>query len=89
MTQDEFNIFLLSSAILCFVLAAVNLLRRKSRGSGAHWLSAACAVLGGAILAVRQNLPMPMIVALGVVVFVLLVIDFAVRARDRHPGSKS
>jgi hypothetical protein len=80
MTRPEFEFFLLCSAILCLVLAIFNVARPRSRR---YFLSAAFLAVGGGIILVRQSADVGGVVAAGALAFVLLVVDFSLRARNQ------
>ncbi len=84
MTREEFDLFLLFAAGLCGVMAVINLLRRKKRGTSAFFLAGAFVAVGVTILLYRAQI-MWAVSLVGFVAFALLVGDFAVRSRDRLP----
>jgi len=88
MTRPEFDFFLLFGASLCLVLAIVNTLRVRSRGLAGYFLSGACLAFGGAMLLYRAGADSRFVTLVGTLAFVMLVGDFAARARDRSaPGA--
>jgi len=90
MTREEFDFFLLCSSGLCLLMAIVNLLRHKARGSSAYFMAAAFVAVGGALMLYRARAETWAVGIVGAIAFVCLVADFAVRARDQvPPGGKA
>lgn len=86
MTQAEFGMFLLGSAILCLIMALVNALRVRARGSSALLMSGAFIAVGAGLMIHRGGGGTEATMAMGAVAFILLVADLMVRARNQTPG---
>ena len=83
MTQQEFSLFLLGSAILCAVMAIFNLVRAQKKGTRGYFLSAAFIAVGAALLLYRSGYSTTVIFAIGALAFMFLVGDFVVRAKSQ------
>ncbi len=79
MTDQENQIFLLSSTLLCAIMAIFNLVRFRKRGISAYFLSSAFLVMGGVIYLFRTNAPSLAIEGSAVVLLLLLGADFIIR----------
>jgi hypothetical protein len=82
MTSAEFEVFLSGAMWVCAVMAIVVALRAKARGPSAYVMSVAFLAVGGVLYLVKTQASQGWIIAGAVVVAVLLVVDFALRARD-------
>lgn len=80
MSQAELNPVLIGGVAICAVMAVVSSLRFKSRGVSAYIMAFAFAVLGGAMLLVYFQAPMPIILLSIIILILLLAADFAARA---------
>jgi hypothetical protein len=85
-TRSEFDLFLLASAALCLVMAMLNLLRVKSRGASAYFLSGAFLAMAALLWQWRESAATGLLIALGALVFLLLIGDAFVRFR-REEGT--
>lgn len=83
MTNEEFNLFLLGSAILCAMMAVFNIFRARKKGSSGYLLSGAFVAVGTALLLYRSGFSATVVSAVGVVAFVFLVADFMLRAKNQ------
>jgi hypothetical protein len=82
MNLSDMDSFFVAGAVLCAIMAVVSALRHKKRGLSAYIMAVGFLVLGSNMLMLRMRAPEPLIV-LGCVVLVLLLIgDFAVRAAN-------
>jgi hypothetical protein len=80
LTSGEFELFLTGAMALCALMAIVVLFRVRSRGAAALVMSLAFLALGGVLYLLRIAAPQSWIIALSVLVAVLLLVDFLLRA---------
>lgn len=89
MTRGELDLFLSVVAALCGGMSVLNIVLVKRRGTTALVLSAAFLVLGFSIFAYRSQGVSTGVIAGGVIVIALLIVDFVLRAgnaeRKRNP----
>ncbi len=83
MTRAEFDLFLLSSAILCLIMAIFNAVRPRKRSFA---LSGAFLAVAATLILYRQDAEQGVVIAAGAVAFIFLVADFMVKARNHVPG---
>lgn len=80
MNDAPINPALIGGVVICAVMAVVSSLRFKSRGVSAYIMAFAFVVLGGAMLLVYLQAPMPILLLSIVILVLLLGADFAARA---------
>jgi hypothetical protein len=85
-TSSEFDVFLSGAAWICALMAIVVLFRVRSRGVAAYIMSVAFLALGGVLYLVKTGAPQPWIIAGGVLVGALLLLDLLVRSSQQANG---
>lgn len=83
MTPDTFDRILIGFAIVCAVMAVVNLFLIRRRGVSAGLLALAFLGLAATIFLYRLGFSQPIVIGSGVVVFLLLLGDFVLRAPNQ------
>lgn len=83
MSPESFDQFLTGAMGLCAVMAVLNLLLIKRRGTSAYLMSTAFLSLGLAMFLLRNGASQLAIGAAGFATFCLLVGDFVLRAGKR------
>lgn len=81
--------FLLWGAGICLLFAFIWLLRIRSKGVQAGVMGGAFVVMGVLLLGFRADWPMGVLVGLGVLLFLLLLGDLALRSVKRVDASGS
>ena len=81
MNDAPINPALIGGVVICAVMAVVSSLRFKSRGVSAYIMAVAFAVLGTAMLLDYLRAPMSFIYLSIAVLILLLIADFAARAK--------
>lgn len=76
MSEPQFNAFLLALALICSLIAVVNLAQIKKRGPRVWAMACAALAFGTGALGYRQHWPLPVLIAFGVIVFFGLCLDF-------------
>jgi hypothetical protein len=86
MTELDPGLFLLVGSLICAVMTVVSLLRHKKRGVSAYIMATAFVVLGGTMLLLKVEAPMPYLITGCILLVLLLGADFA--ARSAYPPKK-
>ncbi len=88
MPLSDLSPFLAWGSAVCLVMAVIWLFRWKAKGASAYLMSGAFVVLSGMFLAMRAQMPMGLIIGLGVVLVVLLGLDIGVRSARREDAKR-
>lgn len=80
MTTRELDLALYWGMAICAVMVVVSLLRAKKLGASAYVQATSYVVMGFLMFLVQGGYPDGWLIGAGIVLFLLLVFDFAVRA---------